>query len=130
MSGLMSAQTIKPSVLLIEDEPLLARNILIFLTREGLGAQMAASGEGGLQLLESFVPDVVLVDYNLPGINGLEVLARIRRQAPHARVVMITGTGSEEVAMEALRGGAADYLKKPIELVALRGVIERVFERR
>ena len=120
----------QPSVLVIEDELVLARNICVSLERDGLQVETAGSGEAGLRRLESFSPDVVVIDHNLPGMSGLEMLGCIRRQASKVRVVMMTGSGSEELAIEALRGGAADYLKKPFELAELRRVILRVLERR
>ena len=119
-----------PTVLLIEDEPTLARNICFFLEREGLAVEMASSGEVGLELFEQFKPQVVLLDYGLPGIDGLEVLSRIMAKAPRTRVILLTGSGNEQTAVKALKGGAADYLKKPMELAALRLVIDRALQRR
>ena len=118
------------TVLLIEDEPTLARNICFFLEREGFAVEMASSGEAGLEMLARFRPDVVLLDYSLPGIDGLKVLGRIMAAAPNTRVIMMTGSGSEQIAVNAFKGGAADYLKKPMELAALRLVIDRVLQRR
>ncbi len=119
-----------PTVLLIEDEPTLAKNICFFLEREGLAVEMASSGEAGLEMLDQFKPQVVLLDYGLPGIDGLEVLSRIMAKAPRTRVIMLTGSGSEQTAVNALKGGAADYLKKPMELAALRLVIDSALQRR
>lgn len=117
-------------LLLIEDEVILARNLCIYLERQGLEVQIAHSGEAGLECLDSFAPEVVLLDYNLPGIDGLTVLERIMARRPTTRVIMLTGSGSETVAVAALKGGAADYLKKPMEMSALWLGIERVMERR
>ena len=119
-----------PSILLIEDEPTLARNICIYLEREGLVVESASSGEVGLQRLEQIAPQLVILDYNLPGINGIQVLHEIMQRAPRTRVVMLTGSGSEQIAVDALKGGASDYLRKPVELAALRMVIQRVLSRR
>jgi DNA-binding NtrC family response regulator len=119
-----------PSILLIEDEPTLARNICLYLEREGMTVSIASSGEAGLELLDQIAPQVVLLDYNLPGINGLQVLHEIMQKAPKTRVIMLTGAGSEQVAVDALKSGASDYLRKPVELAALRMVIDRVLARR
>ena len=119
-----------PTVLLIEDEPTLVKNIRAYLEREGFAVEMASSGEVGLKILARVKPSVVLLDYSLPGIDGLAVLGRIMAEAPNTQVIMMTAHGSEETAVKALTGGAADYLKKPLQLGALRLVIERVLRRR
>ena len=118
------------SIVLIEDEAILSRNICIYLGREGLDVAAAASGEEGLDLVERLHPQVVLLDYNLPGMDGLAVLGRIMSSAPATRVIMMTGSGSESTAVAALKGGAVDYLKKPVQLAALRLVIDRAMSRR
>ena len=120
----------KATALVIDDEPTLARNIGVFLEREGLQAEVALSGEEGILRFASNPAQVVILDYNLPGANGLDVLSRLLATAPNTRVIMITGSGSEDTAMAALKGGAADYLKKPIQLAALKLVIDRVLTRR
>ena len=120
----------KPTALVIDNEPTLARNIGVFLEREGLQVEVALSGEEGILRFASNPAQVVVLDYNLPGANGLEVLSRLLAAAPNTRVIMITGSGSEDVAMAALKGGAADYLKKPVQLAALKLVIDRVLTRR
>ena len=114
------------SVLLIEDEHRLAKNINMFLTRLGYEVFEASSGEAGLELFDRVKPQVVLLDYNLPGISGLEVLAGISARNADARVVMMTGEGSETTAVTAIRGGVADYLIKPIVLAAMLPLIDRL----
>ena len=81
------------SVLIVEDEPVLARNMHTYLERHGIGCQLAASGEEGLELLEVERPDVVLLDHNLPGKTGLAVLRLMREREPNLPVVMATGHG-------------------------------------
>ena len=85
----------KPTALVIDDKPTLARNIGVFLEREGLQAEVALSGEDGILRFASNPAQVVILDYNLPGANGLDVLSRLLATAPNTRVIMITGSGSE-----------------------------------
>jgi two-component system, NtrC family, response regulator AtoC len=116
------------NVLIVEDEPVLARNMLMYLERHGITCQTAASGEEGLELLEAARPDVVVLDHNLPGKDGLSVIRRMREREPQLPVVMATGHGSEQVAVEAMKAGAFDYLIKPVSLHQLKQVLDRAVQ--
>ncbi len=102
------------SVLIVEDDVDTAR--LIKETLEGepeqLGVGTAWSGEAAFRYLAERDVDCVLLDYRLPDIDGLKCLAKIRQRHPHLPVIFVTGEGSEEVAVEAMRGGAVNYLVK------------------
>ena len=113
------------AVLLIEDEEVLARNIALYLERRGFEVRIAHSAEAGLAALEDFHPEVIVLDFNLPGLDGLQALERIRARDAEALVVMTTGHGSEQVAVDAMKRGAYDYLTKPVALGKLALVIER-----
>jgi two-component system response regulator AtoC len=104
------------SVLLIEDNATLAKNIAISLRQHGYTVRIATQGTQGLSQAGAFPTDVALVDYNLPGIDGLEVLRRMRRQSPGVKTIMITGHGNVGIAVEAMKCGAFDYLSKPVAL--------------
>ena len=112
-------------VLLIEDEEQLARNVRLYLERKGFDVRVAPSAEKGLELLNRFRPEAIVLDFNLPGMNGLEALARIRQHDRDVIVVMMTGHGSEQVAVDAMKAGAYDYLTKPVALGKLTLVLER-----
>jgi two-component system response regulator AtoC len=116
------------TVLIVEDEPVLARNMCLYLERLGLFCQVATSGEEGLALLEAERPDVVVLDHNLPGKDGLAVLRLMREREAHLPVVMATGHGSEQVAVEAMKSGAFDYLIKPVSLHQLKQVLDRAVQ--
>ncbi|MBN8492195.1 MAG: sigma-54-dependent Fis family transcriptional regulator [Burkholderiales bacterium] len=113
------------AVLVIEDEEILAKNIHIYLERHGYEVQVAHSAEQGLGLLDSLRPDAVLLDFNLPGLDGLEALSRIQAFDPAIRVLMITGHGSVEMAVEAMKRGAVDFLTKPVALGKLRLLLDK-----
>ena len=113
------------AVLIIEDEATLAKNIKAYLVREGYEAAVAATAEEGLSTLDAFQPDVVLLDYHLPGMNGLEALARLRERDGGIRVVMLTGHASVRMAVDAMKAGAYDYLNKPLVLSELKLLLER-----
>src|SRR5207249_10402159 len=73
-------------------------------------------------------PDVVIVDLHLPDQSGLETFRQIRQRDAHIPVILITGHGTTDTAIEAMKQGAYDYLLKPLELPALRELVKRAFE--
>lgn len=113
-------------VLIIEDETVLAKNIRLYLERSGFDARTAASAEDGMQQIREFRPDIVVLDYQLPGRNGLEFLAELHRHDPGIPVIMLTGQASVDMAVEAMKRGAVDFLTKPVVLGKLKLVIEKV----
>ena len=113
------------AILVIEDEVVLAKNILIYLERHDFEVRLAESAEDGLAQLDSLRPDAVVLDFNLPGLNGLEALARIRAFDPGIHVLMLTGHGNVEIAVDAMKAGAFDFLTKPVALSKLRLLLEK-----
>ena len=120
----MSAST----VLIIDDERTLARSIKAFLIDSGYDAEVAGSGEQALEQLERIRPDVIFADMRLPGMNGIELLRRIREFDPAVPVIMMTAYGTIEGAVEAVKLGAFDYLKKPVDLDELKLLTDRARE--
>ena len=115
------------SILVIEDEAVLAKNIAIYLERSGFDVRLAASAEEGMSLLEEIRPDAVVLDFNLPGLDGMATMARIRGLDSAIPVLMMTGHGNVELAVEAMKAGAFDFLTKPVALSKLRLVLEKAF---
>lgn len=113
------------AVLIIDDEETLAKNIRAYLTRHGYEARAAGSGEEGLAMLDSFNPDLILLDFQLPGMDGLEILRRVRTAARHVKVVMMTAHGGVPVAVDAMKAGAYDYLTKPLALGELKLLLDK-----
>jgi DNA-binding NtrC family response regulator len=101
-------------VVLVDDEELFRETLAKLLRRRGLEVETAADGEAGVELVRATTPDVVVLDLRMPGIDGIETLRRIREQRPDTRVVMLTGHGSVEAGVEALRAEAFDFLLKPV----------------
>lgn len=113
------------AILIIEDELVLAKNMKAYLERHQYEAIAVDSGEEGLERLASFLPDVVLLDYHLPKMSGLDVLAHICSNMPLTKVIMITGNATVELAVQAMKMGAFDYLSKPIVLGELKLIVAR-----
>ena len=114
------------AILIIEDEATLARNLATYLERLGYEARIAGSAEEGLATIEQWRPEVILCDHNLPGLSGLDALRRMRATDPDARVVVMTGYGSTELAVDAMKAGAADFLTKPLVLGEVKLLLERL----
>lgn len=113
------------SILIIEDDEMLAENIRVHLERNQWETHMVHSAEDGLKKLESVRPDIVLTDHMLPGKTGLEVIKGALELDPQIKVVMLTGEGSIQVAVDAMKAGACDYLTKPVSLAELKLVLEK-----
>jgi two-component system, NtrC family, response regulator AtoC len=118
------------TVLIVDDEQTLARSAKAFLADHGFEAEVAGSGENALQLLDTLQPDVVFADVRLPGMSGLDLLKRIREFDPVIPVIVLTAYGSIEGAVEAMKLGAFDYVKKPVDLEELKLLADRAREHR
>lgn len=117
---------IKARILVIEDESAIGDVLVEGLRRKGHDVFFARDGIEGLNIFEKEKPDIVLTDVKMPGKKGIEVLSQIKEIEPEAKVIVMTGYGSEETGIEALRGGIVNYLKKPVTLWELCEVIEKV----
>lgn len=118
------------SVLLVDDDGAYREVMAGELNRLGYEVTAAASGEEALRRVRASEPDVVLLDLRLPGMNGLEVLKSVHADAPATEVIMMTGHGSIDTAIESIRIGAFDYVVKPCPLDELDVRIQRALERR
>ncbi|MCL6541483.1 MAG: SpoIIE family protein phosphatase [Roseiflexus sp.] len=116
-------------ILVVDDDPDINRLLRARLTARGYEVSTAASGEEALALLADTISDIIFLDISLPGINGLQTLAEVRRRGLDAAVIMTTAFGSEQIAVEALRQGANDYLRKPFESDEFRRVLECTVQR-
>jgi two-component system phosphate regulon response regulator PhoB len=117
-------------VLLVEDDAALAELLVWHLTREGYTVERTADGEEALLLAAEAAPDIVLLDWMIEGISGIEVCRRLRRAPETANVpiIMLTARGEEEDRIRGLQTGADDYVTKPFsprELVARVGAVLR-----
>jgi DNA-binding NtrC family response regulator len=119
-----------PSVLMIDDDAAFRHVMSGELQRLGYEVATAGSGEEAVKRVSASEPDVVLLDLRLPGMGGLETLRIVNANAPGAEVIMLTGHGSIDSAIEAIRIGAFDYVVKPCPLDELDVRIQRALEHR
>ena len=117
-------------ILFADDETSLQELMRIELPRLGHEATVCPDGRAALAALERSAYDCVIVDLDMPGVGGLEVIARVRETAADTETVIITGKSSVESAVTAVRQGVFDYLTKPCKLVEIEAVLERVRRKR
>ncbi len=117
------------NILVIEDEAILARNICESLELAGHVARCVRSGEEGIQTATTDRPDLILTDLRLPGIDGLQVVRSLRTGGPIPAFIVMSAHGEISTAVEAMKAGATDFLTKPIDLGALRLIVQRAIDR-
>ncbi|HET9491347.1 MAG TPA: response regulator [Methylomirabilota bacterium] len=110
----------------MDDEPQVAEVLARSLAREGHRAEVAHSGEEALKLLGTAEPDALFLDVSMPGMNGLHVLAEVRRRRPTLPVVVITGNATPEQVDEVKRLGAIDVIAKPAPLTHYQTALSRL----
>ena len=116
-------------VLIIEDDAKMARSLSEGVIAEGHEVKTAMSGEEGFFLVYNFRPHVILLDLNLPGRGGLDILRQIREQGLEVRVLVLTSHNEVEDRVEGLRAGADDYLGKPFAFSELLARIDALLRR-
>ena len=120
----------KTKILLVDDEVDLLRGFQTFLTDEGYAVITAASGQEGLAQFDAEAPEVTVLDLKMPGMDGMAVLERILARDPDAVVLAITGYGTIDNAVAALKAGASDFIQKPFDLAAFAVAIEQALKAR
>jgi len=115
-------------ILIVDDEKALLLALKGLLSKEGYQVETAGSGEEALQRLQTGNFHLVLTDLSMQGISGLQLLEHAKRVDPDLAVIMMTAYGSEKVAVQAMKLGAADYLPKPFDNEEIRVVVRRVLE--
>jgi two-component system repressor protein LuxO len=117
-------------ILLVEDSPSLAAVYQVYLQKDQHRVTVVGSGREALAFIEARVPEVVLLDLQLPDIAGMEVLKQIHAQGLDCSVVIITAHGSVDIAVEAMRYGATDFISKPFDAARLHVTLDNVLEKR
>ena len=125
----MEAELFRNTILVVDDDADIREVIRDRLESLGYRVLMAGSGREGLEALERHNPQLVLLDVEMPGMNGLEVLKQIRRQEHDVTVVMITAYGTIERAVQAMKGGAYDFIPKPFEPDHIALIVAKALER-
>jgi nitrogen regulation protein NR(I) len=116
------------TILIIDDDDQLRISFERLLNEEGYAVRTAASGEAGIRMIDDAIPDLVLLDVRLPGINGLEAFKQIHRIESKLPVIIMTAFGTTETAIEATKMGAFDYVIKPFDVPQMLSTIRQALE--
>jgi two-component system response regulator HydG len=120
----------KGRILVVDDEVNARTALLELLRDEGYEVDSAADAFKAMGKMADFAPDLVLTDVKMPGMDGLQLLARLREDDADLPVIMMTAFGEVETAVRAMRAGARDYLAKPVNVGELSVVVARELEQR
>ncbi|MBP7230191.1 MAG: response regulator, partial [Moraxellaceae bacterium] len=124
------SQPVQDHILVIDDEPVVCESLAVYLSDSGFKVNTASSGDEGLALFRNIQPDLVICDLRMPLVDGLDVLKAINSESPETPVIVVSGQGSMNDVVTALRNGAVDYLFKPlIEMEVLEHSVRRALER-
>jgi len=118
----------KMKILLVDDEKEFVETLSERMEMRDLASDIALNGEEALQMVEADTPDVMVLDLKMPGIDGMEVLRKVKKAYPDVQVIMLTGHGSEKDEEEARRLGAFEYLQKPTGVDKIVQTIKRAFK--
>ena len=114
------------NIMIVDDEPQVAEVLAKSLGRQGHKTTVVHSGEEALRMINIATPDALFLDVSMPGINGLEVLAEVRRTRPQLAVVVITGQATPDEVEQVKKLGAVDVIPKPAALKHYHNAIERL----
>ncbi len=117
-------------VLMVDDEEDFVKTLAERMKMRDLDSDVALNGEQALQFVEDQIPDVMVLDLKMPGIDGMEVLRRVRLAYPQVQVVILTGHGSEKDEAEAKRLGAFAYLQKPVDIEKLIITLKNAYKQK
>lgn len=113
------------SVLVVDDEPSLLEGLQVFLEDEGYAVHLSTDGDNALEVFRKIVPWIVITDLRMPGLSGIEMIRRIKDINQDTIIIVLTGFGSMEAAVESIRLDVFDFLNKPIDIDILKNTLDR-----
>jgi len=116
---------VKPVILVVDDEETIRFCLKEALEVEGYKVHTEDNGENSLKLIKKIIPDLVILDLKMPGMNGLELLKEIKAYDQNILVILLTGHASVDSVVNVMKAGAFDYLEKPFKMEHIKVVIER-----
>ena len=122
--------TLMTKILVIDDEKVIRETLEMFLLERGFEVFTSGGGDEGIEAVREKVPDIVILDIWLRGMDGLEVLRKIKKAGPDISVIMMTSYYHREATISAMKLGAYDYIYKPIDVDELEITVEKVASNR
>jgi DNA-binding NtrC family response regulator len=119
----------KGRIFILDDDELIVSMLSRALKRSGYEVQGENDPEGVMPKVESFAPDIVMLDITLPGRSGMDILKELKKKSVDTQIVMLTADSTAETAVEAMKSGAADYLTKPFNIEEVRIVMSKLIEK-
>ncbi|MGD9067406.1 MAG: response regulator, partial [Desulfobacterales bacterium] len=119
----------RQTILLVDDEPDIRDVLSLSLYDMGYHVYEAENGDEALRIFKDKQPSMVMTDIKMPGMDGIELLKKIKHENPETEVIMITGHGDMDLAIRSLKCEATDFITKPINVDALELALQRVRER-
>jgi len=113
------------SVLVVDDEPSLLEGLQVFLEDEGYEVHLSSNGDNALKVFRKIYPEIVITDLRMPGLSGIEMIRGIKHLKQDTTIIVLTGFGSIEAAVESIRLDVFDFLNKPIDLDILKTTLNR-----
>ena len=117
-------------IMIVDDEPEVAEVLAKSLNRQGHNTTVVHSGQEALTLLKTVSPDAMFLDVSMPGMNGLDVMAQVKRMKPALAVVIITGHATADEIEDVKRMGAVDVIQKPSALTHYHKALERLDDKK
>ena len=128
-SGALKKEFSRPTVLLLDDDEDARNSMARYLRKEGYDVLIGADGEEGLNIFREQRIDVVVTDIMMPKMGGLELLEEINKTPGDTAVILVTGVGNEEMVINAMREGADNFLRKPVDIEHLLVTVDKAYER-
>lgn len=110
-------------ILIVDDEEHIRSLMESYLTKQGFTTYLAQNGKEAFEIITTKKPDLIFLDIQLPGMDGVEILKEVKKKYPDIAVIMISGNATEEIAKETLEIGAFEYINKPVDLDKVSEVI-------
>jgi two-component system nitrogen regulation response regulator NtrX len=119
----------RETILVVDDEESIRKSLVDIFTDEGYEVLTAGSGAEGVEMLRKYQPALAIIDVVLPGSDGIEILRQFKDARPAMPVIMISGHGTVDITVKAMKAGAADFIEKPLTLDRLSLAVQTALRR-